>query len=511
MKNLRGPRLLIALFVLSHSLLAQKTPWQPIEWPVLKHYDQQHVSRIALPLGGIGTGTVSLGGRGQLQDWEIMNQVGKGYSTVTPGNTAPFFAIFVGDVGGKTQTKALLGPLESHEYQHMEGRPVDHHGLPRFGRASFDAAYPFGQVNLSDSTMPVSVRLKGFNPLIPGDIDNSSIPMAVLTYEVTNTSNGPLTVSISGNIHNFIGKDGSKIVNDWKGDNIPVGAKQNRNTFRKGTGMQGIYFTSDGVDKRDLAWGTMALVTEETTGVSYRTSSVANRWENALLNFWDDFSADGQLTEKTTSADEDPMASLAVQKMIPAGQKRTYTFVLTWHFPNRPAWRQWKMEESPDRVGNYYTTRYPDAWAVAEQTVPKLTDLEAKTAQFVNAFISSPYPADVKEAALFNVSTLRSQTVFRIEDGHMMGWEGVMDHTGSCLGSCTHVWNYEQATAFLFGDLARSMRDVEFHYATDSVGLMSFRVNLPLATKGNTYGSAAADGQMGTIMKFLPRLATVGR
>ena len=41
------------------------------EWPALKHYDQEHLLNIALPLGGIGTGTVSLGGRGELRDWEI--------------------------------------------------------------------------------------------------------------------------------------------------------------------------------------------------------------------------------------------------------------------------------------------------------------------------------------------------------------------------------------------------------------------------------------------------------
>ena len=47
--------------------------WQPAEWPVLKHYDANHLYQIALPLGGIGTGQVSLGGRGELRDWEIMN------------------------------------------------------------------------------------------------------------------------------------------------------------------------------------------------------------------------------------------------------------------------------------------------------------------------------------------------------------------------------------------------------------------------------------------------------
>ena len=61
------------------SLSAQE--WQPQQWPVLKTYDQNHLYQIALPLGGIGTGTVSLGGRGELRDWEIMN--------IRVKNTAP--------------------------------------------------------------------------------------------------------------------------------------------------------------------------------------------------------------------------------------------------------------------------------------------------------------------------------------------------------------------------------------------------------------------------------------
>ena len=37
------------------SLSAQE--WKPSDWPVLKHYDKEHLFQIALPLGGIGTKT----------------------------------------------------------------------------------------------------------------------------------------------------------------------------------------------------------------------------------------------------------------------------------------------------------------------------------------------------------------------------------------------------------------------------------------------------------------------
>ncbi|MBR4517292.1 MAG: hypothetical protein IKO60_07855, partial [Bacteroidaceae bacterium] len=111
------------------------------------------------------------------------------------------------------------------------------------------------------------------------------------------------------------------------------------------------------------------------------------------------------------------------------------------------------------------------------------------------------YPEEVKEAALFNLSALRSQTTFRIPSGHLMGWEGVWNRSGSCKGSCTHVWNYEVSTPFLFGELAKTMRDVEFNYATKDNGLMNFRADLPLSEAAKR-SAPAADGQMGCVMKM---------
>jgi len=468
------------------------------EWPVLKRYDQEHLARIALPLGGIGTGTVSLGGRGDLHDWEIVNRPAKGF-VPTKGYLGPFFALYVKTSNGKVVTRAIEGPIELSDYENSHGSTTVNTGLPRFRKCSFAAAYPLGQVILSDSDVPVDVCIKAFNPLVPADAEASGIPIAVLRYVLKNKTGRPATASVCGSIPNFIGMDGSGQTKDWKGDLIATGGRANKNKFRKGDNVQGIYMYSEGVAQRAEQWGTVALTTTAETGVTYRTSWIDAGWGSSALDFWDDFSADGRLDDRQAGRDDIPWASLAAEVELPPNGTKEVTFLLTWHFPNRHTWTPKNNEQ--DRIGNYYATKYGDAWDVAEKTAPQIGQLERKTVQFVRAFCQGDLPDVVKEAALFNVSTLRTQTCFRTADGRFYGFEGCSNKGGCCHGSCTHVWNYEQATAFLFGDLAKSMREVEFAHATNEQGLMSFRVNLPIE-RAQEFGKAAADGQMGCIMKM---------
>ncbi|MBN1294877.1 MAG: hypothetical protein JXB48_23780 [Candidatus Latescibacteria bacterium] len=467
-------------------------------WPVLKRYDLDHCARIAMPVGGIGTGTVSLGGRGDLRDWELMNRAAKGFVPLR-GRVGPFFALCTETDRGRKKACALEGPVDYADYEGSHGSTVPNHGLPRFRMCSFEAAYPFGQVLLSDDDVPVDVRMQAFNPLIPGDADLSGLPVAVLRFVLTNKTGSAVTCSVCGTLPNFIGMDGWETTKDWKGDPVAVGGKTNKNTFRKGKKVHGVYMYSEGIDPKAAQWGTMALTTFIGENISYRTSWVAEQWGNSLLDFWDDFSSDGMIEERKATGDDTPMMSLAVQTRLKPGEIGSATFFLTWHFPNRYTWTPNDSEE--DRIGNYYATQYTDAWDVAEKVSVQIPELEKKTIGFVNALCGSKLPEVVKEAVLFNISTLRTQTCFRTTDGRFYGWEGSCDHKGCCHGSCTHVWNYEQALAFLFGDLAKTMREVEFGHATDENGLMSFRVNLPLS-RARDWGKAAADGQMGCIMKM---------
>lgn len=456
--------------------LTVPTPPSP-DWPVLTRYDQPHLTRIAMPIGGIGTGTISLGGRGNLRDWELVNKPAKGY---TPIHT--HFALFTRSKD-RTVARALEGPIDPIDFEGSSGSPIRNHGLPRFRACNFAAAYPLGQVLLADPDVPVQVRLEAFNPMIPGDPDASGIPVAILRFVLINSGNEPVEASVCGTVENFIGWDGSSGKVD-----------RNVNEFRDEKPLRGLFMRSEGLDQKSHAWGTLALATVA-DDVTHRTDWAELKWDDSLLDFWDDFSADGKLEPRKSSRGA-PFASLAAAVTVPSAGSSSVTFLIGWHFPNRMAWNP-----PHERVGNFYCTQYSDAWDALAKTAPRLAELERTTVSFVRSVVDSDLPPVLKEAALYNTSTLRTQTSFRSEDGRFFGWEGCHDHGGCCHGSCTHVWNYEQATPFLYGSLARSMQEVVFGHATQESGFQSFRVNLPLL-RAQEARPAAADGQMGMILRL---------
>src|SRR5258706_13915107 len=67
----------LALFILLPvaALFAQ----QQNKWPVIKHYEGKFIEKIAMPVGGIGTGNISIGGNCQWKDVEIMNKPALGF------------------------------------------------------------------------------------------------------------------------------------------------------------------------------------------------------------------------------------------------------------------------------------------------------------------------------------------------------------------------------------------------------------------------------------------------
>jgi uncharacterized protein (DUF608 family) len=443
-------------------------------------YAGRHLEMIALPLGGIGTGSISLGGRGQLRDWEIFNRPDKGRSP-----RYAFASIWARRAGGKPVARVLEARLMAPYASTAGLGPNNAPGLSRLESATFTGEFPLAHIDFADARLPVRVSLDAFSPFIPLDAEASGFPAAVLRYRVRNPGTAPATVSIAFTVDNPVGTNAAR-TNEMRRDD---------------GGLSGLYMTNPQMAESDPLKGSFALsVLEQGGALTVLSGWPAAKWWASPNLFWDDFTEDGRLGPEASQ--RNTTGSLCLQREIAAGAEAAYTFLLTWHFPNRtPAWCGWTAPKGHenDLIGNHYCTRVADAWEAARETARLLPELEKRTRAFAAAMRESTLPGALRDAATANLSTLVTQTAFRTADGAFHGFEGCNDQRGCCFGNCTHVWNYETATQYLFPALARSLRQAAFGYSQDDHGGMRFRQMLPDGI--DRFGYAAADGQMGQIIK----------
>jgi uncharacterized protein (DUF608 family) len=473
---------------------------------VARSYRGRDRTRISLPVGGIGTGTVGFGGRGQLRDWELENHPSKGMAA-----PLTFLACQVAGAGTPATARVLEGALFDDEVGGAQGATAPLAGLPRFAECEFEACYPFGQVLLADPAFGVRASVQAWNPLVPGDEEASGLPLAVFRVAITSVASEPLSLSVMLSAEALVGHS----LRAAGAPSRPVVASRAVSGPVGGTLGAGLLLADELMDPAHEEWGTIAaavLGDGAWTGPAWGFG----KWNQGLLAMWRGFAATGLppsgdylLGGPTPSSDPSSRGAIAgtlgARRLLEPGGRQEFTFVLGWHFPNRRSWT-WpgpgpRGGSGAETVGNHYATGYRDAWEVISRELPRLAELRTATERFTGAFWASDLPAAVKEAALFNLSTLRSQTYFRTADGWPFGWEGCLDDAGSCLGSCTHVWNYDLATGFLFARLARRMRELEYLYGTGEDGAMSFRLTLPL-DRARELGQVAADGQFGCIVKL---------
>lgn len=454
------------------------------------------LKEVAFPLGGIGTGTLSLGGRGQLRDWEIFNRPAKGRDL-----PYTFFAVWARPEGGaavaRVAERRLLPP-------YVDGRglqPSRVAGLPRLGEATFHGEYPLARIDFQDDALPVRLSLSAWNPMVPLDEDASGIPVALFDWEVRNEGERVVDVTLAFSLFNACGCDGQTLLTNRR---HPLFG-QNLNEWLEEDGLRGIRMTSGKYAPDHPQFGSMALLTPW-HDVTYRLHWERAGWWDDLQNFWDDFSDDGRLPgdphASPSPEGQSDVGSLGLRVRLAPGETATLPFVLAWHFPNLT--NTWNREEAVrgKRLGNYYATVWQDAWEVAADAARRRQELAAKTRLFHRTLFESTLPSEVLDAVSSQMSIIRTTTCLRTEDGLFHAFEGCNETSGCCPMDCTHVWNYEQALAHLFPALERAMRLTDFGINTRADGRMAFRALLPLAPETLWGGPPAADGQMGCILKL---------
>lgn len=168
-------------------------------------YQKEYLDKIAFPIGGIGAGMFCLEGTGAISHVSLRHHPDVMNEPYT------FAAIYV--KGVENGAKVLEGQVPTWKWfgpaQSGLGRGDKTYGLPRFEEAVFQTRFPFATIDLRDKDMPLVAKITGWSPFIPTDADNSSLPVGVLEYQFTNTSDKAIETVFSYNTKNFIDGQGT--------------------------------------------------------------------------------------------------------------------------------------------------------------------------------------------------------------------------------------------------------------------------------------------------------------
>lgn len=455
-------------------------------------YEKQKTKQISFPLGGIGTGCIGLAGNGEIIDWEIFNRPNKntrnGYSHFAIKATRKNDTI-VKVLHGDTNEN-LAGIIDKYAGFGHGVRSNSLAGLPHFKNVIFDGEYPFANLTFSDDDFPAVIKLCAFNPFIPHDDFNSSIPSALFEWEVQNTADEEIEFALAFTVCNPATLE-----------------KHEKVCLKNGCGVK----LGSNLDKKNTKYSDLCILTDG-DDCAMQQYWYRGGWQDGITTFWKNFTEQTRLVDRIYEDNEqkDPNkrdhATIASYFTIKPHESKKVKFILAWNVPN--AYNYWDRKETEGEITwrNYYATQFDSSFDSASYSLENYAMLYEKTALFSSTLHQSNLPDFVKEAISANMSIIKTPTVLRYEDGSFWAWEGCNETFGSCLGTCQHVWNYAYVMPYLFPKLERSIRELTMNYSFKPNGGSKFRITLPpernLDGDSKYYpGRICVDGQMGEVIK----------
>ena len=477
-----------------------------------RSFSGDRATQVAMPLGGLGAGSICLNGYGGLQDFSIRERpettaLPAGFSSNSPEAAFAVLHIKSGPAGTPGLTKLVEGPFPAFKIydQGLQGeglRRGGFEGFPRFGKSVFTGEYPFGTVQLSDAKLPLQVELTGWSPFIPLDDKNSGIPCVLLEYTLRNSSSEPVEYEFSYHLSHL----------------APGCKPQQSSSANTAMPGRGIFFHNSEKPHAE-GFGSASLTVIGSTPLIKGMWLRSPGWEfDSLSALWREVST-GAFTTNEGSNKIDTGGrnggSILMQGSLAPGASITYPVLITWYFPNSYL-QQGRVGAGPAMHGEpgcrtiagdapppwrpYYASQWSDAGDVAAYVDKNYASLRARTLKFKEALFASTMPSYVLDAVSANLAILKAPTVLRQENGNVWGWEGCFPDDGCCHGSCTHVWNYAQAMPHLYPQLERTLRDLELVRSMDARGHVNYRGAIPDGPVDHR-DYAAADGQLGGVMK----------
>jgi uncharacterized protein (DUF608 family) len=390
-------------------LLQQKTDVDPQEAKTLlircrDEYLKGLKNKSGVPLGGLGAGTIELWPDGGLHDWRIAENWDL-------AREAEFscFAVRT-DSDGRSRTRVL--------------QDAPWAGRKRTREIKYDGRFPFVFLDYGAGEQPISVKARVFSSFIPHDAENSCLPVACFTFELTNTSDNDVRASLISavGVSPFL-TDGS--------------AK-----FQRDEVLSTISFNS----------GVNSLALSSTSP----TASHASGWTSAILP--SEFETSGRL-EGGKNESENGRIALCAEVDIEPKETKEIIFLLSWFFPEqrqRPTAGH-EMEVKFKELGttqkaeaNKYLGRRYNKFGSLENInryfVKNLDRMEEQSALWVETIYASSLDESLKHLLCNSVYPL-FKTSFWLEDGRF----NILESTNCCANpDCVHVRYYGSIPLVLF-------------------------------------------------------------
>ncbi|MDX9975040.1 MAG: GH116 family glycosyl-hydrolase [FCB group bacterium] len=394
-----------------------------------------------VPIGGIGTGCIELGLDGRLRNITINNN--RTSDTRIPVSGGSFLAVRAAR-RGKVITRVLQASSEV---------PFEQAGVvPPFAteeQLTWRGLYPAARYHLNDARFPLEVKWRAFAPIIPYDLDSSTLPVLYLSLDITNLTHDVYDASVVFNWENLNGcvnglfpEDRGPITPIPLNSLSPQGARPAQEDSRDARQLSYIGLEFGGTEEpQSNAHGHYCLIAQPHREAEVTVRSWNERDPSAVADFWQSFYYEGNAGNEFTP---DPAAhSGAVCCSTELGPKSSHhlVFVLTWYCP--------RFEVDGVDYGNAYTNAYRDAVAVAVRGLKYYSYYANAVEAWQRRILSSSLPPWFSRM-LVNNNYVFSTNTFLAKDGRFAMMETPAD---PLMGSVDRRFHSSLGALLLFPEL----------------------------------------------------------
>ena len=296
-----------------------------------------------MPLGGFGAGCIGRAPDGSFNLWHLDG--GEHWFGNLPDCQ---FALFETD-GDQSRAHALAVKPEADASRPAAGEPLSAWSWYPASSAkqrtgTYAARYPISSTDY-EGIFAAEVSCEAFSPILPGDDQRTSYPVAVFVWTLTNPTNRPLDLSLLLSWRNttgwFTNTDPTAAVT-FRDDGSPehnyvpaIGrSKGHRNTWVEQPGLKGVLLDGERAIPLAEGQGQWCIATADHLEVQR-----CSRWDpsGSGAELWEPFARDGSIPDSNNdrrSSDSDPAsAALAVKCCLEPGASIEIPLVISWDLP----------------------------------------------------------------------------------------------------------------------------------------------------------------------------------